>query len=302
MPEPKTMTRSERSKRGAEERWRGIIPKATHSGMIKMAGQELHCDVLSDGRRILRQKTLLNAMGRQRTGGWYAERGNDTKTPGFLVANNLSPYLEGKILECGNIVNYKSQDGRKLIGYEAELLPEVCKVYVKADDDGNLKGKQKDIAQVCRIMLYGLASVGITALIDEDTGYEFAKQKNDLQILLEQFISKDLLPWKKKFHEDFFEQAYRLHGWQWPKVNKNLHPDCLGNFINKYVYKKISPEVWEELNKENARNENGNRSYRHHQKLTSDGQEALTKQIVKVTTAMKLSENMDQFKDFMEKC
>ena len=131
---------------------------------------------------------------------------------------------------------------------------------------------------------------------------EFAKQRNELQILLENFILKDLMPWTKKFPDEFFEQLYRLNGWQWPKVKKNHHPRCVGNFINKYVYEMISPDVLEELKKQNPVNEKGNRNFRFHQKMTDLGNDTLNKQLIKVTTVMKISDNTEKFKEFMERC
>lgn len=302
MADAKTMTNSERSRRAAEARWNVNVPKATHTGILIIAGQEIHCDVLQDGRRILRQKTLLSAMGRGKIGGSQRRGTGVHNLPVFIQANNLTPYLEPKFLEGSVPIHYKGIDGRKLVGYNAIILPEACKVYVKADDDGVFKDPaQKKIAAVCRAMLYGLAEVGVIALIDECTGYEFAKQRNELQVILESYISKDLMPWTKKFPDEFFEQVYRLHGWQWPKINKN-HPQYVGKLINDYVYDALPTCVVEELKTINPTNEKGNRLHRHHQWLTdSMGNKTLEKQVAKVVTLMKVSDNIDQFKTLMEK-
>ncbi len=296
-----TMTNQERAKKAASERWHSETPKATHTGILQIAGHEIHCDVLKDGRRVLRQKTLLSAMGRGKIGGKQRRGLVATNLPVFVQADNLTPYLEAPFLERAQLIRYKGIDGQKLIGYEASILPAACKIYVRAEDDGILHENQKKVATVCRSMIYGLATVGIIALVDECTGYEFAKQRNELQILLEKFILKDLMPWTKKFPDEFFEQVYRIHGWNWPKINKN-HPSCVGPFINKYIYEMISPEVLEELKKQNPVNDKGNRNFRFHQKMTDLGNSTLDKQLIRVTTAMKISDNLDQFKQFMERC
>lgn len=302
MSNAKNMSNHERAIKAAQERWNPTAPKATHTGVLMIAGQEIHCDVLNDGRRILRQKTLLNAMGKGKPSGEDVRRGLKDNLPLFVTAANLKPYLQKDFLERGAPIHYKGIDGRKLIGYEATVLPEACKIYVQAEHDDVLQENQLKIASVCKSMLYGLATVGITALVDEATGYEFAKQRNELQIILQKYISKDLMPWTKRFPDEFFEQVYRIHGWNWPKVNKN-HPQCVGNFINRYVYDSLPEVVQDELKRINPPNENGNRLKRHHQYLTDDiGNKTLEKQVAKIVTMMQLADNMEQFKKFAEKC
>jgi len=234
MPNPKTMTPTQRASLGAQERWNPSIPKATHSGILNIGGQEIACDVLEDGRRILRQKTFLSVMGRGKIGGSQRRGSASTNLPVFLVANNLTPYLEQKIIEGSAPIHYKAVDGKKLIGYEANLLTAACKVYVKADDDNALQSQQIPIANVCRSILYSLASVGIVALIDEATGYQEARALDELQKSLDKYISEELREWTQKFPKEFFKQVYRLHGWEYPKLGKN-HPQYVGQLINKYV-------------------------------------------------------------------
>lgn len=293
------MDNHERAVKAVNERWHPTIPRATHSGILNIAGQEIVCDVLIDGRRVLRQKTFMKIMGRGKAGGKEVKREGDTKLPVFLQANNLTAYLKKEITEAGAPIHYKSIDGRKLIGYEASILPEVCKIYVLADDDKVLQENQRKIAAVCRGVLYSLAKVGVIALIDEATGYQEIRQRNELQQILEKYISQELREWTKKFPDEFFKQVYRIHGWEYPKLG---HPQYLGKFINKYVYERLPQGVLEELENKNPFNENGNRKYRHHQFLSEGiGDDNLKKQLVQTITVMKLSNNIDEFKELIEK-
>lgn len=88
------------------ERWHPSIPKATHTGVLLIAGQEIHCDVLKDGRRILRQKTLLNAMGKGKPSGGDVRRGLENNLPLFVTATNLTPYLQSDFLKRGATIHY----------------------------------------------------------------------------------------------------------------------------------------------------------------------------------------------------
>lgn len=285
--------------KASNERWNPTIPRATHSGIINIGGIRIECDVLKDGRRVLRHKTICKAMGKGKVAGTDMKRALELKIPVFICANNLTPYFETIIQERGQQIFYKSKDGRKLIGYDANILPEACKIYVKAFNDGVLQKQQIPIAMSCQAMLYGLASVGITALVDSATGYEIERERSELEKILEKYISEELRAWTKKFPNEFFKQIYRLHGWEYPK--KTNHPQYVGKIINKYVYDELPPGVKSELERKNP-SDNGTRKYRHHQFLTDDiGDKNLENQIIRVITIMKVSDNIEHFKEMMEK-
>lgn len=298
------MDKHEIAMKGAQERWNPSIPRATHTGTLIIAGQEIQCDVLEDGRRILRQKTLIKAMGKGPIGGYDQERGKDLNLPVFLTANNLRPYLGDNFKEKGaSLINYKGINGQKLSGYEAILLPEVCKIYAKAFDEGVLKNNQQQkIAAVCRAMLYGLATVGIVALIDDATGYVQFRAKTELQKILEAYVLAEMQQWTKTFPDEFFKQTYRLHGWEYPKINKN-HPQYIGKIINEYIYERLPEGVFDELKNRNPKDEEtGRRKGAHHQLLTPDvGKDNLSKQITQVITVMKLSDSVEEFKEKMKR-
>lgn len=295
----KEINRKEICRKASLERWHPTIPKATHEGKINIGGQIIECDVLKDGRRILRHRAFSNAMGKSKASHEMREGSIRLKIPVFVCANNLRPYLGKEILEGGAQIFYKSKNGRKLIGYDATMLPETCKVYVKADDDNSLLEQQKPIAAICRAMLYSLASVGIIALVDEATGFQEERAKNELQELLKVYISQELMPWTKKFPAEFFKQVYKLHGWNYPKIGKN-HPQYVAKFINKYVYRRLPIGILERLNEINPPNDNGNRKHRHHQNLSEQGLDNLNKQIVQTITLMKISKDLNQFDKFMD--
>ena len=295
------MNRSEICRKAVNERWHPTIPKATHEGVIFIGDQMLECDVLPDGRRILRHKTFAKAMGKAKSNHEETERAKSLKIPVFVCANNLTPYLKAENLEGGDQILYKGKDGRRLIGYDATLLPKLCKVYVKADDDNALQNQQKSIANVCRSILYSLASVGIVALIDEATGYQEERARDELQKILDAYISEELRQWTKKFPNEFFKQIYRVHGWNYPKIGKN-HPQYIGKFINKYIYERLPPGILEELKNKNPANENGNRIYRHHQFLTDNfGDDNLKLQINQIISYLKICSNIKELDDILEK-
>ena len=296
------MEKSKRHQQAAVERWNPTIPKATHSGILKIADLEIPCDVLQDGKRMIRRKELLKALGRStKPGSDLKSRALAKNLPVFLCANNLTPYLEG-VFSGGALEKlYKSTSGKRIIGFEAKILTDTCEIYLKARQEGVLTKDQVHIAHSCEIMMRSFAKIGLTALIDECTGFQEVREKNELQTLLEKYIAEELRPWTKKFPDEFFKQSYRLQGWSYPSKNKN-HPQYLGKLINTYVYDKLPPGILNELKRKNPPNENGNRLHKHHQFLTEKvGDVNLDKQILQTITVMKISEDMKQFKENMEK-
>lgn len=62
------------------------------------------------------------------------------------------------------------------------------------------------IADQCKILSSALAKVGIVALVDEATGYQFDRKHDAVRVLLIQYICEGLAKWlKKTFPDDFFQ-------------------------------------------------------------------------------------------------
>ena len=59
------------------------------------------------------------------------------------------------------------------------------------------------------------ARVGIIALIDEATGYQHEREQDELQKLLKAYIAEELLPWQKRFPDVFYQELFRLNGWDY---------------------------------------------------------------------------------------
>lgn len=301
MADAKKMSNKERAIKGAMERWHPSVPRATHSGVLLIAGQEIACDVLEDGKRVLRRNEFLRAIGKSKPRQELLDRAEHEKIPVFLMANNLRPFFKQDFSEGAKEIYYKSSTGKKVRGFNANILVETCEIYLKAREAGVLTRDQDHIAHSCEIMMRSLAKVGLVALIDECTGFQLVREKTELQKILSQYISEELRKWTSKFPDEFFKQVYRIHGWEY-LATKHGRPQCIGNFINKYIYEKLPEGVLNSLKEKNPLSENGHRRFRHHQFLTEDiGDDNLKKQLVQTITVMKLSNNLNDFKELVEK-
>jgi hypothetical protein len=295
--------RREIARHAAQSRWKDHgggepkLPKATHSGVLKIGESEIPCYVLENGERILSTRGIMKSLGRTWRGRKYA----GTKYPVFIEAQNLKPFISSDLGMVLVPKLFKTDKGMVSEGFSAEILPIVCEIYLDAKDKNALTAVQKPIARKCEILVRGLSRVGIVALVDEATGYQADRARDELNKILEAYISRELLPWTKRFPDEFFKQLYRLRGWDYREGNHRRYR-VVGKLVNKLVYEPLPPGVLSELKHKNPPNEKGYRQFKHHQFLTPDiGNEHLGKQLVEITTLMRVSETQHDFERLFRK-
>ncbi len=192
------------------------------------------------------------------------------KMPAFLAANNLKPFISEELEGSSKAIVFRGIKGQRSYGYSAELLPKVCDVFLDAEDAGALLPSQRHIAIKAKILMRGLAHVGIAALVDEATGYQEERDRAALHRILEAYISKELLPWTKRFPDEFYVEMAKLRGLPYDALLKS-RPSYVGTLTNQYVYEQMPPGVLGTLRRKNPPNERtGKRTKKHHQYLTGD--------------------------------
>ena len=154
------------------------IPQATHSGEVTIGNITLPCFVLEDGRSLLSQRGVLEALGR--SGSVRGGEGNGDNLPPFLAKKNLKPFINKELTLATTPVKFRIDTGPVACGYEAEILPQVCNVYLAAREAGALLPSQQHIAQQAEILIRGFAHVGIIALVHEATGYQEIRDRQAL--------------------------------------------------------------------------------------------------------------------------
>lgn len=296
-------TRSEIARRAATARWGESVHVAFHTGDMQIGDILIAAAVLDDGTRLLSQSTVLTALGRnpqksRRT------RGEDTdKRAPFLVANNLQPFISEELREMSDPIPFRisGEGSSRSWGYRAEMLPMVCDVYLEAREAGKLDPKQRDVARAAEILVRGLARVGIVALVDEATGYQEVRARDELRRILEAYVQAEFRPWIKMFPDDFFREIYRLQGWDY-KPGTSKRTPYVGKLVNKYIYDQLPAGVLDELRMLNPKTDRGYRARKHHQFLTQGtGNSHLDRQIVSVLTLMRAAETKEQFEDLFDR-
>lgn len=270
------------------------LPKATHIGVLDIAKSKISCAVLEDGRRVITETSMHEILGKSRRG-----RSKGEKIPHFLASKNLKALIPSDLIDGKIVVEFVGRTGKKSYGYEAVIIPEICKVFLDARENKMLNQVQLGIARTCEIILHSLAKTGIVALVDEATGYQYQRENDELQKLLTKFIAKELQPWAKKFPDSFFSNIKRIYGLEQIKGS----PQFVGHLINKYIYDELNPEILIKLKEINPFDpELGRRKHRHHQHLTEEiGHPALSAQIRTVDTLLAISETKEEFFKFYDK-
>ena len=173
-------------------------------------------------------------------------------------------------------------------------------IYLSARDDGVLTENQKPLAEVSDVLIRSLAKVGITALIDEATGYQKEREENELQLLLSKYIAEEFLPWVKTFPDEFYIQMFRLKRWDYKGHLKTPYVWVLTNYL---VYEKLPNGVLDELKRLNPIiKDKRYRKYRHHQRLSKEqGYTCLEKHISTVITRMRGFDTWNEFNKVFSK-
>jgi hypothetical protein len=243
--------------------------KSTHEGKLEIGESELNVAVLEDGTRVITQSAVFKAFGRTKRGRNKGEI-RVPNMPAFIDANNIQPFINDDLKEVLKTISYISKNGNESDGYDANILPLMCKMYLDARQSNKLKTQQLPLARASEILLLALSKVGITALVDEATGYQDIRVKDALQEILNQYLLEGAKKYQVTFPLELYKQWFRLNNWEWKEQNAQKRPGVIGTWTNKYIYERIAPNILKELEKKNPKNEKGYREYKHFQFLTDE--------------------------------
>jgi hypothetical protein len=265
-----------------------------YQGKLNIGKVEIECYVLESGTRVLSRRGIQKCFG-------FSSGDSGDALPKLLKNNDfvekVSPEKSGVL---SNHLEFKRQgaggSAPKTFGYEAETLIDIASIFSKASEQGILPEKFSLQLQMSNMILRAFAKVGINAVIDEATGFQYDRKYDALRVLLDRYIEEEARKWIKEFPDDFFKQLDRLYNNN--ETTSRNRPIYYGKFINTYIYNPLeSGKVLKGLNKVNPKNEKGQRKNRQHQHLSSDlGLQQMRLQMGKVMSLMEISDNMNQFK------
>ena len=267
---------------------------ATHEGTLTIGETDFSVAVLKDGTRLLTGRSILAMMDRPYKGQYQDEY------PAFVRAKNLEPYITDEIKAMLEPIPFRTIKGSPAKGFKAELLPEICEIYINASKDNVLTSSQIPVVRKCEIILKSLAKIGIIGLIDEATGYQDVRDRQALQKILELYIRDEYAKWTKRFPDDFYKELFRLRGWDYR--DSTLRPKLIGKITNDIIYARLPIGVLDELREKNPVDSSGNRKYKHHQFLTDNiGIPDLDRHLSTTIALMKISGTWTTFYNRLNK-
>ena len=281
---------------------------ADYRGEINIGDITMSCAVLEDGTRVVSEAGLVKNLGSS-GGKNYKLRDKQDKNedigpmPMFVSSKALEPFIEG-VFEPRDLlpIKYTSDGKNELQGYDATIIPKVCEVWLKAREYKTLQASQLPKAQKAEMIMRSLAKIGITALVDEATGYQYDREKYELQKILDAYIAEELRPWKKTFPDELYRQFFRLNGWDFNVRGIKKRPGVIGTWTNQYIYDQLPDGVRKELKAKVPKSKAGNDTARMHQMLSNDiGADHLKDQINQVLPLMRVSDTFEEFKHLFQK-
>lgn len=292
------------SQQGVEARRElAALPSVAHGSVdhpLKIGDIEIQCFVLDDGTRVLTQRGLQTSVGMSTSGGskpgeqrlvvFMASVAEKAKGDKELTARSTS------IVERLQApIRFRLPNGGVGFGLEATILADVCDVILSSRKEGWLQKQQLGMAAQAELLVRGFARVGIIALIDEATGYQADRARDDLAKILAAFVAKELQPYLRTFPADYYEQLFRLYDLPYPPVgNKSFRPAFFGHITNDVVYSRLAPELLPELKKAASKAEKKAKLF---QWLTNDiGHPKLREHLASLVAILKLSKTPEEFK------
>jgi hypothetical protein len=258
------------------------VPYSMYRGQLRIGDVTIEAHVLNDRRRVLTQREVVRVLSPLRDSG------------------TLGRYLDRHPLisadEIGKrAIHFAIPGAPNAIGYEATLLVEVCEAYLEARAQDLLRPSQMKLAAMAEIVIRSVAKVGIIALIDEATGYQEVRRREDLQLKLQAFIADDMQEWAKMFPDEFWFELARLEGVSYSARHRPLR---WGKYVMMFVYDAIDEDVGRELRK---RNPNPRFLQNHHQWLRKFGRDKVQAQIAANIALMRNCDTMDDFRGMFAK-
>jgi hypothetical protein len=306
--------RSEIARKAASARWEAVaeeldetvaqdeeilaptdsMPVAVWRGNLNIVGVELPCYVLDNGVRVIGRTSAAELLSGIKGGGALEI---------YLRPKALEPFInKDLILERFVPFRLPEVEGLKTAvkGLPADLFIEICQGFVAALEASlaptaphpRMTLRQQQMAIKASMFLSACAKVGLEALIDEATGYQYERATDALQVKLAAFLEDEMRKWEKTFPDELWKEFGRLTAWKGPLHQR---PKYWGRLVMELIYEKLDPDVAEWL-KKNAPSPKRGQNY--HQWLSGQfGLRKLVEHIWMIVGMAKTCETMTELRD-----
>jgi|SRR5215218_2031732 len=269
------------------------LPEAKYKGFLNLMGFEIPCYVLENGQRVIGRTSATEMLSGIKGGG---------NLEVYIGASALKPFIDTDSFLEG-LVSFRLPEvealGRHVKGLPADLLIEICRGFVEALEASNhpdspyprLTNRQRELAVRASMFLAACAKLGLDALIDEATGYQYERAQDALEVKLKAYLEDEMRKWEKTFPDELWVEFARLTNWKGSVTNR---PKYWGKLVMELVYEYLDPDVAKWL-KDNAPEPKHGQNY--HQWLSSQyGLKKLVEHIWKLIGIASTCQNMSELK------
>jgi P63C domain len=256
------------------------LPVAKVKGFLNLLDMEIPCYVLDPTDQRVVGRTATTEMLTGIKGGGDLEK--------YLGVKPLKPFINlENVLE--RMVSFRLPEveglDREVKGLPADLVIEICRGFVSALDASMRPGseyqkltpRQTEMALKAGMFLAACAKVGLDALIDEATGYQYIRAHDALEIKLRAYLAEAMRKWERTFPDELWIEFGRLTNWRGSVTQR---PKSWGKLVMELVYEYLDPDVAQWL-RENAPKPRHGQNY--HQWLSAQyGLRKLTEHIWKL--------------------
>ena len=260
------------------------LPVAGWVGDLEIGEGKLACYVLNDGRRVVSRTGATHVLAGPKGGGQLEKYVASGELPKYMPPELSSTMIDFEIPEVVN---------KRVRGITADTFLEICRGYVRAWTDGKLKTQaQVEMAQKAAAFLAACANVGLIALIDEATGYQYDRAEDALRVKLKAYLGEHMRKWERTFPEELWHEFARLTNW---KGTVTKRPKYWGKLVNELVYEYLDADVAKWL-QENAPKPRKGQNY--HQWLTEQfGLKKLVEHIWMLIGMARACKTMNELRD-----
>ena len=206
-------------------------PFAKYQGVLKLGNNDVECYVADTGQRLISQGSTVKAIANV----------SSSSLADYIGVTALKPFIDADLVRAELIELTIPGTQYKARCLESNKFLDVCHAYVAAlSADVLTTDRQREIAIRCSILLSACAKVGLDALIDEATGYQYERREDELQIKLRLYIAEELRAWEKTFPDELWEEFGRLTSWSTPLKSR---PKWWGKLVIELIYDTLDPDV-----------------------------------------------------------
>ncbi len=230
------------------------LPRATHWGDLPMGDVVLPAYVLNDGSRVFSLKgVVVGLIGTE--GGQLAEYIKVRALRDFLP-DDLKPAEDGSIpalirfdtgRDAGDDDASRDSRFKYAIGFPVERFMDLCSAYAAAlmhhldpNEELTLTKRQIEIARQAIAFQRACGKIGIIAMVDEVTGYQYERTEDALRVKLNLFLAEEMRTWDRTFPDQLWVEFGRLTKWKGPV---HLRPKYWGKLVMELIYGYLDPDV-----------------------------------------------------------